>query len=74
MSLCLTTMHLPLSDDTLPAPIVVATITTDPRVLRNADPARMLASIASKLGLMQYTVVSTDEVMMPGVQLELFRR
>lgn len=73
-TLCLITSHLPMDDEPLPSPVVVATIETDPRLLRHAlDPAHLLAGIASKMGLLRYAIVDGESQSLPGTQLELFK-
>lgn len=70
--LMLITQHLPLLEDTLPEPVVVATITADKRLLGNANPGLILETLAAKLGIIQYTIGAADPLLVPGYQFDLF--
>lgn len=73
-TLCLVTQQLPMADDPLPAPMVVATITTDRRLLGHLSPSRLLSNIAAKAGLMQFSIVDGEAQDVPGYQFDLFQR
>lgn len=70
--LCLITNHQPMADEPLLAPVVVATITTDKRMVRRLDATTILSQIAAKLGLLQYSIVDGESQEVPGYQYELF--
>lgn len=72
--LVLVSHHTPLLQDVLPEPAVVATITTDPRLLGPVNPEKLLETLAAKLGLLQYTITATDPLLVPGYQFDLFTR
>jgi hypothetical protein len=71
-TLCLTTTTLPLADEALPAPVCVATINCDPRLLGPLNPTRLLSQLAHKLGLLHFAIVDGEEQNVPGFQLDLF--
>lgn len=71
-SLALITSSLPLDGGPLPAPRVVASITTDKALLGNANPTTVLAAIAAKLGLFHYAIIDSEDREVPGYQFDLF--
>lgn len=52
-------------------PGVVATITTDKAVLRGMSPHFVLSTIAHRLGLVQFEIVTGEHINLPGEQLPL---
>lgn len=71
-TLCLTTTHLPLYGEHLPAPVCVATINCDERMLGALQPARILTQLAHKLGLLHFALVDGELQDVPGHQFDLF--
>lgn len=53
------------------APGVVATITTDKAVLRGMSPHHVLSTIAHRLGVTEFDIVTGDQINVPGQQLPL---
>lgn len=58
----------PLGDQPMDEPLVVATITTDPRVCGKVDPYKQLKILAAKLGLLDYEITTADARTVPGYQ------
>lgn len=55
----------------LPAPVVVATITLDPRFLGNLNPHKELEVLAGKMLLVDFEITSAEAADLPGHQLGL---
>lgn len=56
---------------TLPAPVVVATITLDPRFLGKLNPYKELETLAGKMLLVDFEITSAEAADLPGHQLGL---
>lgn len=59
------------TSEPLAEPVVVATITVDPRFLRSLNPHKHLTELAAKLGVLDFTIESAESQDRPGYQLGL---
>lgn len=69
MTLYLVANTLPLENVPLPAPVLIASITTDDRFLTGLDAERIMRGLAGKLGLFDVTVYHGDAQGRPGEQM-----
>lgn len=58
-------------DAPLPAPVVVATITCDPRFIGSINPHKALTGLAGRMGLVDFEIVNAEALDLPGHQLGL---
>ena len=63
--------NLPLGGEPMDEPLVVATMTTDPRVCGRINPHKELERLAGKLGLVDFEITTADARDLPGAQLGL---
>ena len=61
----------PLYGETLAEATVVATVTIDPRFMRNLNPHQHLTTLANKMGLIDFEITTADARDLPGHQLGL---
>ena len=71
MNYYLITHNMPLGGEPMAEALVVATITTDPRVCGRINPYREMQRLAAKLGLLDYEITTADARDLPGFQLGL---
>lgn len=61
----------PVYGDPLPQPVVVAAITCDPRFIGRINPVKELATLAGKMGVLDFEVSTSEAQDRPGHQLGL---
>lgn len=71
MNYYLIARNLPLGGEPMDEPLVVATMTTDPRVCGRINPHKEMERLAGKLGLIDFEITTADARDLPGFQLGL---
>lgn len=61
----------PLNSQPLTTPVVVATITCDPRFTGKLNPHKELTTFAAKMGLLDFEITTAEAQDQPGHQLSL---